>query len=185
MKLTYFEYSVAKLIEWYCAINQKTLSEFKLANDFSKLKVLKLHFFLCAVNSNSNSLLNLFDAFYAMPYGHVEGEIYGKITANELEKFKFTDSMLGTNYESIKDLLASFQKIEGEKYKNEIDEAIESLKSENIDLINYSALELVDLSHLWTSWKVTFNLARSRGKFSERIPSNVVQNESKFYSIAD
>src|SRR6185295_7815705 len=93
-KLEYFEYTISKMIQWYCQENAMSTDTFSVVNDFSKLKVLKLHFFVCAINSSSNHMLEIFDSFYAMPYGHVESELYNAMNADELQRFSFTESSM-------------------------------------------------------------------------------------------
>lgn len=171
-KTEVFEYILFKLLKWHKEINPSK------DNDLSKLKVIKLHFFVSSVNSSKNTLLKLFDNFYAMPYGHVESEIYNNV--NNLNRFIISKS----NTETIKTGLFdnSFEDFDG-IYKSEVDEAIELLKKNNPLLINYSALELVDLSHMYFSWQTMFNLARSRNKFSESIPSQLIKDEPKYFFI--
>lgn len=63
-KIQAFEFVVFKLVNWYKTQNSITDNEtFTAINDLSKLKVIKLHFFVSAVNSKSNSLLSIFDNF--------------------------------------------------------------------------------------------------------------------------
>src|SRR6218665_1686180 len=77
-KRLYFEYVLHKLLEWH---HEKTGRE--EPNDLGVLKSIKLLFFVSAAKTsigNDNSLLDLvFDKFSAMPYGHVESEVYSEI----------------------------------------------------------------------------------------------------------
>jgi uncharacterized phage-associated protein len=171
-KTEVFEYILFKLLNWSKEINPNR------DNDLSKLKVIKLHFFVSSVNSSKNTLLNLFDKFYAMPYGHVESEIYNNV--NSLERFTISKSKTEINNSKL--LENSFENLNAE-YKLQVDDAIASLKKNNPLLINYSALELVDLSHMYFSWQTMFNLARSRNKFSESIPSQLIKDEPKYFFI--
>jgi len=79
LKIKYFEYFVSHLIK-----QTKDYEEFK-NNDFSILKVQKLLFLSCAVNVK---LLDIFDNWYAMPYGHIEKDIYDYTRKNK-GKFSF------------------------------------------------------------------------------------------------
>lgn len=181
MKKLAFEYVLYKLIEWYkSAKGQLDNVSFNQSNDLSKLKVIKLHFFVSSVNSNKNSLLALFDNFYAMPYGHVESDLYNSITS--LERYTIDTKILKINEEYIYNLDSSFTKLTL-GYKNEIDEAIQSLNLENSSLITYSALDLVELSHNYFSWKFAFNNARQSQKYSEPIPSQLIKEEVKYFSL--
>jgi hypothetical protein len=84
-KIEAFEYLLFELVNWF--MNKKNISnyeDFNKNNDLNKLKVIKLHFFVTAINSNNNNLLEVFNKFCAMPYGHVESDIY-----NSLGKLNF------------------------------------------------------------------------------------------------
>lgn len=75
-----FEYIVLELLKWWKEANpNKEIYD----NDLGTLKVMKLLFFTVASSTNSyyhNSkkevgLLEIFDKWYARPYGHIEGDI--------------------------------------------------------------------------------------------------------------
>ena len=72
-----FEYLVYQLLDWY----KEAFGNVE-ENDLSTLKVLKLLFFVTAISSKNEdeSLLESpFNKFYAMPLGHVEGDVYSDI----------------------------------------------------------------------------------------------------------
>lgn len=74
-----FECFVLGIIKWWSEKNPKKEWE---QNDLSTLKILKLLFFASAVGSNSkggDGLLKIFDNWVAMPYGHIEKDIYDLI----------------------------------------------------------------------------------------------------------
>jgi uncharacterized phage-associated protein len=176
-----FEYVLFRLTEWYKTINQiNNNNSFNSSNDLSKLKIIKLHFFVSAVNSKKNNLLNLFDNFYAMPYGHVESDIYKEI--NKLNRFTVSTNSLKIKDEYIDTISNSFADL-NPATKTEIDEAITILKNENVALINLSALDLVDISHIYFSWKYTFNIARSNDRYSEPIPAQLIKEETKYFAL--
>lgn len=168
-----FEYFVSRLLEWY----QEVIEDSK-NNDFSTLKVLKLLFFASAVGTEKgqkNTLLDApFNTFYAMPYGHVESDIYSIIRNNQLPNLKITNSS------------ATFVNIinypDGD-LKNKIDFSIQKLKQENIKLITMSPFELVELSHTWYSWKFYITKARNNGAYSELIPNEIIKSEQKFFHL--
>jgi len=84
-----FEEIVMQLVQWWRDKNPD--KDFEKDNDFSILKVLKLHFFVCAVDTKKDKeapLLDIFQ-FYAMPYGHVCKDIYDYIKKNKGEFSKF------------------------------------------------------------------------------------------------
>ncbi len=172
-KLKAFEYLLIQLIKWYEDVSPGK----SVVTDFNKLKVIKLHFFASAVNADSNSdgLLNIFSEFYALPFGHVESDIYDSLS--NLQVFKLTKNDMSINqYPS-----NYFDDIEMDKATIEL--AVDTLKSINPNLVKYEAMDLVELSHRWYSWKTTFETARSLGRFSLRIPNELIKKESKFYVL--
>lgn len=175
VKIKAFEYLAIKLSEWYRELNHNLPFE---RNDLNKLKILKLHFFVSAVNANESKegLLRIFNNFYAMPYGHVESDVYSQL--NQLESIsidrsglKFTKILPKHYFDEIENIIP------------EINHSINELKSINIDLINYKALDLVNLSHRWYSWRLVFNYAKQNGSFSAPIPSELIRKEPKFFHL--
>jgi hypothetical protein len=174
LKIKCFEYLIVKFIEWH---HVERPHEDPLLS-FSKLKVFKLHFFASAVNADKNhkGLLNVFDKFYALPYGHVESDIYNHL--DKLTIFSFNGNSLERKTEENHTYFNSIN-----IYKQELDSSIDSLKIKNADLILYKALDLVELSHKWYSWRVNFNLARSTKRYSHAISTEIIQNEIKYFSL--
>jgi uncharacterized phage-associated protein len=170
-KLLAFEYLIFKLKDWYTEINN---FNFDNNNDFSNLKVLKLNFFASAVNANKNDngLLDTFNKFHAMPYGHVESEVYENL--NHLNFFNISSN------KTIEKLLPDFSNLDIDT-RGKIDLAVESLRNENSNLITYSAMDLVELSHTYFSWKASFNLAKQQNKLSMPIPVEMIKTEKKFF----
>lgn len=168
-----FEYYVVKLLEWY---NEVTGSTEK--NDLSTLKVLKLLFFGCAINTHkgedSTLLDSPFNKFYAMPYGHVESEIYNSIRRKEFHNISID------NFSANIDVQKEY---ENDLIKSKIDGSIKKLKEANINLITMTSFELVELSHMWYSWKFYFDKAKKNGSYSELIPSEIIKSEQKFYYL--
>lgn len=179
-KLLAFEYVLFKLTKWFMLQrNIENYTDFNNANDLNKLKVIKLHFFVAAVNSNRNNLLDTFNKFYAMPYGHVESDIYNAL--NSLQNFKIDTKKLTINdTNGLSELCFATL---NSQIKIEIDQSIETLKSINNQIINYNALDLVDLSHKWFSWTSMINYARQNNRNSELIPSSLIQQENKIFEL--
>jgi hypothetical protein len=97
MKIKYFEYFVSLLVK-----QSKNLHEFR-QNDYSEIKTMKLLFFLVNVSiekNKENSLLKIFDNWYATPLGHVEMDIYRYIKENEgkFSYFKITRFSIELGY---------------------------------------------------------------------------------------
>ncbi|MES2766808.1 MAG: hypothetical protein V4642_13120 [Bacteroidota bacterium] len=180
-----FEYIVFKLIEWYSEKkNIPDFSAFKKNNDFSKLKLIKLHFFVCSADEHGVLIGNIFK-FSAMPYGHVDTDVYNFIT--ELSRFTVTSSNLEikTEFANKFQLESSFLNFKSinTKLVDYIDNAIDNLIEENPDFILYTASQLVDLSHAWASWKSMYHYAEMNGRRKEDIPPELILEENKFYYV--
>lgn len=172
-KIILFEYFLKKIVEWYCKYYQISWEEFNShsENDLSKLKVIKLHFFSC---STTESALEIFDTFHAMPYGHVESDVYKK-----LDELQFC---IITNRKLIIKNISSFKEYLPESY-NIIDDSVEKLIKANPALITIDPFELVELSHRWFSWRYNFHNARLKGDYSKRISKDLILKEEKIYTI--
>lgn len=173
-KIPYFEYFIKLLVDWH---SEKAGTE---TNDLSTLKVLKLLFFASAVNTKANSedtlLDTVFDKYYAMPYGHVESDIYSSIRNNN-----FTNITVNNRNSTITP--NSNIELPSPKLKKDIDKAIESLKTSNPNIILASSFELVDLSHSWYSWQYYYNLAKKQGLNSIHIPVSEIKEEEKIFML--
>lgn len=172
-KIILFEYFLKKIVEWFCLYYDVSPEQFNghSSNDLSKLKVVKLHFFAC---STSPQALGIFDDFHAMPYGHVESEVYNAL--GTLEHFDVTNSKLLTKYGSnLNDIQHDQSYI--------IDDIVNRLKNLNPNLISLSPFDLVELSHKWFSWRYTFEQARNSGSYSKPISNELIMQETKLYSL--
>lgn len=180
-KILHFEYVVKGLLNWY---SEKTGSVEN--NDLSKLKCLKLLFFVSAVNTtreSQNSLLDIaFGDYVAMPFGHVESTIYSELIARKGElNFYIIDNQKTSlrNQVAIENLDTQIDPA----IKLEIDNSINALKQINSKLILFAAFDLVDLSHKWYSWKRYYNLANDLGGKSKSIPNHEIKAENKIFSL--
>lgn len=178
-----FEFILYKLIRWVSSIKHHSdLEKFNIQNDFSKLKVLKLLFFTCSVNPE---LLRIFQKFHAMPYGHVESDIYDIIKRNSLDRYEITNEK--TTVKTTLPGYPEFACLENSFHNNplfkSIHESVELLKKSNEQLIEYSAIKLVDLSHSWYSWKIMYSFAERHKKYSELIPTNIIESEPKIFHL--
>ncbi|MCT3949060.1 DUF4065 domain-containing protein [Elizabethkingia anophelis] len=171
-----FEYFVCQLHAWYKEACGDTKD-----NDLSILKVLKLLFFVSAVGTDKNSQNSLiddvFDNFCAMPYGHVESDIY---TIAKEKKLSYIS--IDTTKSKIISLDTILKEI-GREVKIKIDKSIKLLKEINFDLIKFSSFELVELSHKWYSWVKNYNKAKSSGYYSFKIPKEDIKSEIKIYQL--
>ena len=178
-KILYFQYTLHKLLLWFKAANGN-----EAANDISILKSLKLLFFVSSAKSNkddNDSLVDsVFTSFMAMPYGHVESDIYDAIKGNNgaFEYFTVTNSNTTRNGQPISGLTSQLE----ERYTAKIDESVDFLK-DNSNLILLSPFDLVELSHLWFSWRKNYTLAENEGKRSRDIPVADIKSETKIFNL--
>ena len=174
-KIAAFEYTTFRLLDWF---DEKRPM---LENDFSPLKVMKLLFFVSAVDTRrtgTNYLITqVFDNFHAMPYGHVESDIYDflKRENGDLPHLHFAKSKI--------DIWKDKSEFDvSQEIKDEIDKSVKSLKGKNRNLVFYDAFDLVELSHDWYSWRKTFDEARSVGLYGKKIPLEYILMEDKVFS---
>lgn len=178
-----FRYVMFKLIEWYKIESRLSSdSDFNRNNDLSILKVMKLLYFTTAVNAKNNSLLEIFDKYVAMPYGHVESDIY------DLLKFQTNldgiiinkDSQVQDTFEPSINLIRE----NNSRVAGEIDAAIELLKNYNTSrFILFKPFEYVDMSHALNSWKVFYNKAQVNGSYSLRIDPSYIYNDGQYFIL--
>ncbi|MEN2486338.1 hypothetical protein AAYQ05_00945 [Flavobacterium sp. B11] len=170
-----FEYLLYKLVEWYKSAYAISNDD----NDISVLKALKLLFFVSAVNatkdSNDTLLDDVFQNFVAMPYGHVESEVYSIIKKGDLQ------NIIINNYRTeIRDF--DPETVDA-KLRQRIDDSVTKLKNTNFNLIKYSSFNLVDLSHSWYSWQYFYNKALKSFNKSFPIDKECIKSEEKIYSL--
>lgn len=174
LKLSALDYTINHLRNWYAEAGENIDN-----NDLSKLKITKLLFFISAASTTRDNagLLETFDNFYAMPFGHVESDVQDHTEESE-------------HYEISKNRLTYKNGVE--EYTNHvnnlvitsmIDESISRLQVANFELITYDPFQLVDLSHRWHSWQTVFSLAKRNGRYSMKIPNEMIMVEPKFYKL--
>lgn len=73
-----FEYVVPLIADWWK--EQNPTKDFKY-NDLSILKIMRILFLIASVDANkqNDGLLNVFNKWYAMPYGHIEKDVWQMI----------------------------------------------------------------------------------------------------------
>ncbi|WP_254562879.1 hypothetical protein [Dyadobacter diqingensis] len=172
-KVKAFEYLIDGFVTWYT--REKPNSDY--TSDFTKLKLIKLLFFVSAVNADTDNdgLLDVFNNFYALPFGHVESDVYDNLG----QSVKYTLARSGIS----RNIVPEGYYDEIDHLKARLDESLKSLILKNRSLVSYSASDLVELSHQWYSWKSTFSLARSINKFSLPIDPLIIKKESKIYRL--
>lgn len=173
-KIDAFEYLVYQLQLWHSKESDSN------QNDLSVLKVLKLLFFVSAVDTkqdSKNTLLdNVFDNFVAMPYGHVESDVY-----RHIKQKSHANININNTCSIIKDSF-NVENIDAD-IRSSIDNSLIKIKKINPNIIKYSSFDLVDLSHEWYSWQYFYNEAVSEGVFSKAIPVEEIKSEEKIYQL--
>jgi uncharacterized phage-associated protein len=174
-KALYFEYVLTRLLSWYEDSNVNA------QNDFSILKSIKLLFFVSAAGGNKerNRLIEeVFDNFVAMPYGHVESDVYDeiKIKNGRLSYFQIDNNRTTITQQFDRSVL-------DQSITSNIDDAISFLQQANPNLVHLSPFDLFDLSHAWYSWQKYYAMAKQQGQRSIFIPGNVIIGEDKIYSL--
>lgn len=172
-KIQLFEYFLLKFTQWFCSYYNIEVSLFNShkENNLSKLKVFKLHFFTCSKEEN---LIQIFNSFHALPYGHVESDVYNLI--NQLKFCSINSSKLTITNET------EFLSQQPNNFEL-IDSAIKSLQEDNFELISVRPFDLVEISHKWFSWRYTFKEARDKKQFSGYINPELIIAEDKYYSL--
>lgn len=151
LKIEAFEYLLSQLCSW-----QKEVGD---VEKMTKVKALKLLFLVASIPINGNDLLDVFDKFYAMPFGPVEGDVYEAIMVDSLTHYEFNDITLRTKPNTTLNKLS-------EDLVQKIDASIAFLKQKEYKLITMSAFELVEYTHAWTCWQDAMYLARILSKNS-------------------
>jgi uncharacterized phage-associated protein len=181
-KILAFEYVVKELLCWYA----EKKGNANIKNDLSILKSLKLLFFVAASDAKPNKhnilLDEVFENFVAMPYGHVESDVYNtiRIKSGVLEYYKLTNQ--NTTCIANKNI-GELDLIVEEEIKQAIVNSISQLKLVNPNLILMSAFELVDLSHAWYSWQYNYKIANEINIKSSHINSDIIKSEDKIFTL--
>ncbi|WP_282036201.1 hypothetical protein [Saccharicrinis aurantiacus] len=171
-----FEYIVFKLREWYASKDGQDINN----NDLSLLKVFKLHFFVCAINSeNDSSLLDTFDNFHALPYGPVESDIYNSDTTEAIFNLTRSTCKVVSEIELTVDLFNDIDEV----IRASVDESIKTLKDTQPDLVLESAGVLVELSHLWDSWRMAYQRGKRLGRYSYPMSKDMIKEDEKIIDV--
>lgn len=176
-KYMLFEYMIDGIIDWYNEVEQGV----DIYNELNRLKLIKLNFFISAASTEGKKegLLAYFDDFRAMPFGHVESQVYDQVKSFTSEPRKY---QLGKYSLKVEEVPANYFS-EIEEFKSNVDVAIHLLRGKNNNIVKYRSFDLVELSHEWASWRLVFNIAKSKGLNSMPIPKEIIINENKFYHL--
>ena len=142
---------------------------------FTKLKLHKILFLVAAVKATSQDhlLLDVFDNFYALPYGPVEIDIYDAMNGNLFKRIRFegNNCEVGNLNDCYFDNLDITQ-------KHAMDEAIMTIREMGADYITKDPFELVDITHKWTSWQVAMQVAEMLGNKREYMSTDDIINST-------
>lgn len=172
-----FEYILYNIINWYKELRPKDSELLTL----TRLKVLKLLFFISAISEDEKSdLLDMFDNFWAMQHGPVESDIYNSMVNDKFlcYSFKLKQNVTIKREFDIKEFETALR-----NYKEKIDKSLAIIKRKNNKLVDYSAFELVEISHKWNSWKLAMQIAELSGKGSEKMNIIDIRSNTKYYSL--
>lgn len=162
-----FSFLIDKFIDWYKEV--KVDEEY--FNKFTKLFLLKMLFLVAAIKTDdSEDLLDVFDNFYALPYGPVESDIYNEISLNMIPNFLISDRQLEPKIDKV-DLDLRIDD------RTKLCKSFDKLRGENNDLITLKAFELVEITHKWESWNTTFKYAKFIGAGSAKMNIDMIKND--------
>ncbi|MPM15352.1 hypothetical protein SDC9_61721 [bioreactor metagenome] len=152
------------------AIRRYSDCKFPIENDFGKVKVFKLLFFTVAATSSPNEmgLLDVFDKFYAMPYGPVESDIMNALDNELVNEIQFSRDSITCDLSDANEF-------------DSISKAVGDLLVINPGLLHYKPFDLVEISHKWNCWKQNYYEAVKNGISSKFIPRELIMSDIKFF----
>lgn len=170
-KIYAFDYMLSLFEEWY----REETNEVMNFQKCSKLSVLKLLFLAAAPkDDNSEDLLNLFNNFYALPFGPVESDVYNAIKLNKLPSYIVTEKSISKKQNvTLPYSIEAYTKVK---------DAVNALKDRNKNLILLDAFALVEITHKWESWRQSIAFARLMDMLSYKMSVNSIRNDrNKFF----
>lgn len=157
-----FEYLVFRLNEWKLKLENENVK----VPAFTKLRLQKILFLVCSwqVTNTNMKLLSVFDNFYALPYGPVEMDIYEAMKNDSFQHICFEgnicicDSLMSTMFAGVSD-----------EHKLYVDETIKHFMDSHLKYLSMPVFDLVELTHRWSAWKITMDIATFFGKKIEKM----------------
>lgn len=174
-KLLCFEYLLHQLFVWYNECRPQDMNYLS----FTRLKVLKLLFFVSAIRANDDDLLDIFGNFWAMQHGPVESDIYDAMVMDAFDYYSFKTRTVSSK----KSFELEIVEKEIGQFKVQIDAAIAQLKHVNRTLVLSPAFDLVELSHKWSAWKLAMSVANLNGKGSSRMSVDDIRTYPQCFVI--
>ncbi len=177
-KIYYFDYFVSKII-FKCYNDNESSLKIIVRNNIehcglNKLKLLKLLFFVSAIKVDERYLLDdVFDNFYAMPYGPVESDIYDSLS--EVPNYTIEKNRIALKTDAVLDYPND------DPICNRIEKCIDEVYNINPDLFLMATFDLVELSHKAESWKIVFTEAQRVGRCSLHMPNDVIKETAVYF----
>lgn len=167
-----FEYLVFRLVEW----GKNTEKKNETVPTFTKLRLQKILFLVCAwnVDNTNRKLLNVFNQFYALPYGPVEIDIYDAMKSNQ----SFRHISFNGNECIYSKLVSSMFTSISSVYRKWIDEAVDNFIRNDRKYLTMPVFDLVDITHRWTAWKIMMDIATFLGNKKEEMSVECICNSS-------
>ena len=158
-----FEYLVFRLNEWKLKLEKEKI----IVPVFTKLRLQKILFLICAwkAESTNRKLLKIFNQFYALPYGPVEMDIYEAMK----NRIYFQYINFDGNECIYNNLEESMFVAVSEECRNLIDEAVDDFSKDHRQYLTMPVFDLVDITHRWSAWKITMDIATFFGNKKEKM----------------
>lgn len=173
-KIEAFDYMLHLFEEW--RDNYETIK----GKPFPKLTAMKLLFLAAAPKEEGgDDLLDIFDNFYAMPYGPVEIDVYNAIQEDKLPSFS-------VKYRSIEPREGAEPynaKRYNDKFYHRVRNALNDLKEKNEKLVLLNAFELVEITHRWSSWNRAMDFAEFMKQLSAKMSIDSIRDSSKIFDL--
>lgn len=173
-KIEAFDYMLHLFEEW--RDNHETIK----GKPFPKLTAMKLLFLAAAPKKDGgDDLLDIFDNFYAMPYGPVESDVYNAMCEDKLPSFS-------VKYRSIEPREGA-EPYNAKRYNcklyHRVRNAVNDLREKNEKLVLLNAFELVEITHRWSSWDRAMDFAEFMGQMSAKMSIDSIRDSSKIFDL--
>lgn len=173
-KIEAFDYMLHLFEEW--RDNHETIK----GKPFPKLTAMKLLFLAAAPKEEGgDDLLDIFDNFYAMPYGPVESDVYNAIQEDKLPSFS-------VKYRSIEPREGA-EPYNAKRYNcklyHRVRNAVNDLREKNEKLVLLNAFELVEITNRWSSWNRTMSFAEFMKQLSAKMSIDSIRDSSKIFDL--
>lgn len=153
---------------------------------FSKLKAMKLLFLAAAPKEDGgDDLLDIFDNFYAVPYGPVEIDVYNAIQEDKLPSYTVNYRNIERKVDELyepRNTTVWTSREHGDFY-NQIRNAVNDLKEKNEKLVLLNAFELVEITHRWSSWNRAMDFAEFMEQMSAKMSIDSIRDSSKIFDL--